>query len=107
MATAQGPGPSNAAELRGFDYDASAVAPLPGYDITPFGSLWGARVGQGDVFATGRADLMCAADRAPAASSEVRAYAYSGVALQPLSGTPFVPFPPGYGVNVSGGAFGW
>ena len=63
----------------------------------------GSPVGQAEIAGTGRADLICGAGADPTAPAEVQGYAYTGAVLQGIAGTPFVAFPPGYGVRWRGG----
>lgn len=107
MAAAQGPGPDAAfpARFLGFDYDGVAVAALPGFDVTPFGTMYGGRVGLGDVSLDGRADLLVGAGRDPLADARVESLSYIGGALTMLPGS-FVPFSTMYGVNVASGTLG-
>ena len=106
IATAMGPGPANPDAFAGFDYDGAAVAALAGFQVTPDGTLYGGRVGAGDLSGDGRDDLLCGDGRDPAAPATVRAYEYSGTALALLPGS-FTPFSAGYGVNVAGGELGY
>ena len=106
IVTTPGPGPSHPSTFSGFDYDGLRIGPLPGFVYRPFSTLHGGRVGTGDVSGDGRADLICGAGRDPAATSQVKAFAYTGSTLSQLAGT-FTPFGGGYGVNVSGGELGY
>ena len=109
IAATPGPGPGTAFPSRfvGFDFDATAVVPLPGFDVTPYPSIYyGGRVGSGDPSGDGASDLITGAGRDPAADATVNAYGYDGANLAPLSPT-FDPFPgQTYGVNVAGGNLG-
>ncbi|MFN7971825.1 MAG: right-handed parallel beta-helix repeat-containing protein [Acidobacteriota bacterium] len=104
-----GPGPSSSFPARfvGYDFDGTAVTPLPGCDATPFPTFYGGTVGASDVAATGAEAIVAGAGRDPAASSEVRAYLYLAGAL--AAALPdFVPFPAsGYGVEVAGADLGF
>lgn len=108
-AAAPGPGPTASfpSEFRGFDYDASAIAPLPGFDVTPFATLYGGRVGLADLWSDGKWDLIAGAGRDPAADAIVDSYGYTGSALTPNPGSGFLPFASMYGVNVAGGVLGY
>ncbi|MFN7971747.1 MAG: hypothetical protein U0166_05290 [Acidobacteriota bacterium] len=109
IASTPGPGPTHPWRYVGHDYDASSIAPLPGFDVIPFaGSLYGGRVGSGDVEPDGRDELLVGAGRDPNADSTVRAYRYTVTQqLQklPTSFTPFLLLR--YGVNVAAGDFGY
>ena len=107
IAATPGPAPTHQASFAGFDHDGAGIAPAPGFTVTPFTTLYGGRIGAGDVDVDGRADLLAGAGRDPAADSTVRGYAYSGSALTALPGTPFLPFTGRHGVNVAAGALGY
>lgn len=100
LATVPGPSPALASHVLGFDVDGGPVAPLSGFDTTPFSALYGGRLGLGDLTVDGGADLAVAAGRDPAADSTTRAYRYTTASLQPLGGA-FVPFTGMYGANVA------
>ena len=102
IATAAGPGPSHPANLAGFQYDNASISAASGFTITPYTSLYGARVGLGDVTGNGRWELITGPGRASGAPAQVRGYAYSGSALSAVAGTPFTAFTGTYGVNVAG-----
>jgi hypothetical protein len=106
IAAVPGPGPSHPARFLGFNYDGGPIANLPGFDITPFGSTYGGRVGLGDLGDDGTWDLLAGPGRAAAATATVRAYAYAAAALTARPGTPVTPFTGGYGVNVAAGLLG-
>ena len=108
IVTAKGPGSTTAydALVLGFDYDDVAVVAAPGFAVIAHPSLYGARVGVGDVVAAGGEELLTGAGRDPAAVSTVRSYAYDGTALTLLSNA-FTPFTGGYGVNVAPGRLGY
>ncbi|MFN7971927.1 MAG: SBBP repeat-containing protein [Acidobacteriota bacterium] len=102
-----GPGPSFAPRFLGFDYDGSAVAALPGFDVTTNASRsYGGRIGLGDVTGDARSDLLAGEGRDPASDAIVRPYCYSANNLVPLlSFNPFVGQK--YGVNLTGGDLGY
>ncbi|MFN7975026.1 MAG: hypothetical protein U0166_22185 [Acidobacteriota bacterium] len=106
IAATPGPGPTHPSRFMGFDYDGSSIAALPGFDIIPYATLYGGRIGLGDLSLDGTADLLCGPGRDPAATASVRAYAYSGNMLIARAGTPFTPFSGRHGVNVAGGTLG-
>lgn len=104
-----GPGPGTGFPSRflGFDYDDATIAPLPGYDITPFATLYGGRVGLGDLDLDLADDLLAAAGRDAAADSTIKPYRYGANALTALPGS-FVAFPGStYGVNAAGARLGY
>ena len=103
-----GPSASLPARFLGFDYDAASVAAMAGFDVTPFSTMYGGRVGLGDVAADTppRDELLAGAGRDPAAPATVIPHAYAGGQLTVL-GSSFTPFGPGYGVNVTAGPLGF
>ncbi|MFN7974887.1 MAG: putative Ig domain-containing protein [Acidobacteriota bacterium] len=110
IAAAPGPGPTLPSRFAGFDYDGVAITNLPGYDVTPFATFHGGRLGIGDVTppgADGRAELLASPGRDATAASTVATYAYNGAAL--VIATPsFSPFPGStYGNNVAGAELGY
>ena len=46
---ARGAGANQTSQFRGFDFDNAAVAALPGYDFTPFSTMYGGKLALGDV----------------------------------------------------------
>ena len=100
-AVAPGPGPTLPSRYLGFDL--APTTALAGFDVTPFTTLYGGRVGLGELTGDGSWDLVCGAGLDPTATSEVRAYDYDGAALAALAGTPFTPFGSSFGVNVGAG----
>ena len=103
IACGAGPGATHPAQLRGFDYDGGPLGSLAGYDITPYSSKYGARVGLGDIVGGGQLALLAGPGRDPGAAAVARAYSYSGGALSPVTGTPFTAFTGAYGVNLASG----
>ncbi|MFN7973419.1 MAG: hypothetical protein U0166_13900 [Acidobacteriota bacterium] len=105
IVAAPGPGSTSSfpSQFKGFNYDGSAISALAGYDVTPFTTYYGGRVGLGDVDPDGKWDLLAGAGRDPAADSSVYAFRYDTATLTPLTSTPFLPFPAFYGVNPSAG----
>ena len=102
-----GPGPLNPSRFRGYDYDGALVAPTPGFDLAVFATLYGGRVGLGDLLANGRSDLLAGAGRDPAALATTLAYDYDAGALTPVPGSGFNPFPlSAFGVNPAGAGAG-
>ena len=108
IATAPGPGDTASfpSQFLGFNFDAATLAGLPGFDVTTFtATLYGGRVGLGDVSSNFSEDLLAGAGRDPSADSTVESYRYDGAALTLLPNS-FMPFGSLYGVNVTEGALG-
>ena len=104
------PGPGSGAsfpsQFKGYAYQGASVAPLAGFDVTPFTTSYGGRVGLGELTDASRHSMLTGAGRDPAADSTVRGYDYQGGALQALPAS-FQAFPGTmYGVNVSAGPMG-
>lgn len=109
LGAAQGPGPTNASQFVGHDYDGVSIAALPGFAITPWTSVYGGRVYLADLGSDGSWNLLAGQGRDPGATSEVRAFDYTNGTLSQLPTSGFMPFQTpgyGYGVNVAGGALG-
>ncbi|MFN7974913.1 MAG: putative Ig domain-containing protein [Acidobacteriota bacterium] len=97
-----GPGPANPTRFLGFNFDNTIITPLQGFDVTPVTTMYGGRVGSGDITMDRKSDLVCGAGRDPAADSTVRAYDYVANALVPI-GAGFQAFTGlTYGVNATG-----
>lgn len=98
--TAPGPGPTFPSDVRGFDFDGTAVNDKAGCRVTPFASKYGGRVGGGFFGAAGTEnDILTAPGRDPAAPASLKVYEYTGSSLnQTLS---FQPFTSSYGANVT------
>ena len=77
---------------------------LPGFDITPYQTWYGGRVGLGDVDADARADLLTGAGPDPVADATAMGFRYDGTGLSAI--TTFLPFSSAHGVNVVGGELG-
>ncbi|MFN8176309.1 MAG: Ig domain-containing protein [bacterium] len=109
IAAAPGPGPTSSfpSRFRGFNYDAATISALPGFDITPFTTFYGGRVGLGDFTLDGVCELIAGAGPDPVATAVVDAFAYNGSALTAIPGSGFVPFAGTFGVNVGAGFLGF
>ena len=105
IAVAAGPGPTLPARAVGFDYT-STISSLPGFDVTPAPTLYGAHLGSADLDGSANRALIHGAGPDPAADATVRAFVWDGAALNGVS-TPFLAFGSAYGVTVAGGALGY
>ncbi|MFN7975493.1 MAG: PKD domain-containing protein [Acidobacteriota bacterium] len=103
----RGPGPTLAAEAFGFDYDATAVAALPGFDVVPFTSLYGLRVACGDVDGDGTGELASGPGEDPTAAAAIASFDYAGGSITPIGPGTFSPFTSAYGAVVASGVFGY
>ena len=109
LAVSPGPGPGGSFPGRfvGFGYDGSAIAPLAGFDVTPFGSLYGGRLGGGEITGSGASELLTGAGPDPAAPSTVISFIYTGSLLSQLPNQ-FTPYASDtYGVNMQGASMGY
>ena len=106
LGCAPGPSPVMQGRFVGFDYDAAAVAALPGFDRIVHGSLYGGRVALGDLDPDGRAELVTGAGPDPAAGTIVVDLDYDGAQLLTRPGS-FDPFGGNYGVNVATSVLTW
>ncbi|MFN7973540.1 MAG: putative Ig domain-containing protein [Acidobacteriota bacterium] len=103
-----GPGPTASfpTQFRGFNYDAATVSQLAGFDVTPWTTFYGGRVGAGDIGRDGADDLVCAPGPDPSAGPTVRAYTYTGSALTVIP-PGVTAFPAGTGANATGANLGF
>jgi len=103
---AKGPDVGLDSQVLGFDFDGVAISALAGFDATPFATMYGARVGSGDVEGSGRWAIEMGAGRDPAADATVEVRRYESQSLTPLPG--FLGFAGDtYGVNVAAGGLGY
>ena len=112
---APGPGPSAAfpARYKGFDDDGVGVVAMPGFDVTPYPTLYGGRVALGDIDHSnfrhhqGKLEVVTGAGPDPAADSAMKAFVYDGASLAqlPVLALPFGTA--GYGVSVAAGQLGY
>ena len=101
-----GPGPTHPSDYAGWNFDGGPLAALTGFTATPYTSLYGGRIGLGDVSNGGTADLLTGPGRDPAAIADVQAHEYDGTQLTTLTNG-FMPFTGNFGVNVTAGRLGY
>ena len=105
LAATHGAGPTVGTQVLGFNSDGGALAALPGFDVTPFATVYGAIAALADLDGDGAADLGAGAGPDATADATVRSYSYGGAALAPLA-APFLPFTTPYGSSVAAGPLG-
>jgi hypothetical protein len=107
--TGPGPSPAFAPHVRGWNFDGSSVAPLPGFSFLAWPAseaVFGAQVASGtDLDLDGRDELVVAPGPDPAVETPVRVYAYDGGQVAMLFS--FTSFPSGisHGAGVTAGRF--
>ena len=108
ISTAPGPGPDPGytSRLLGFEVSGGGTVPVPGFDVTPFTTIYGARLGLGWVNANPRSDLVAGPGPDPAAPASLTAWELGGFGMikLPLAA---VPFAGPYGLNVAAGTLGY
>lgn len=108
--TAPGPSPNFGAHIRGWQFDGSIVAPLPGFNFFADSvgvESYGATVFSGtDLDGDGRDELITGAGPGPDLPSRVRVFSYDGTTAYLQHS--FQAFPDGwtYGVNVAASGLG-
>ncbi|MFN7973128.1 MAG: Ig domain-containing protein [Acidobacteriota bacterium] len=108
IGTAPGPGPTNPSNFLGWNYDNATITALTNFNTTPFTTLFGGRLGLGDVNTTGNWELLAGAGRDATANSTVLTYTYVGTTLTQINAPGFIPFGTDmYGVNLSAGQLGF
>jgi hypothetical protein len=91
LAGARGPSSALGAEVVGFGFDGSSVAPLPGFAATPFPTRYGCRPGLADVDPVAgddRWELLAGPGPDPAATAVLAAFSWSGTGLARLPWSP-------------------
>lgn len=78
---ARGPGVTEPSSLRGFRYRGPGVVALPGCDVTPFATMYGASAAVGKMDATGRDELIAGPGPDPAAPATAKTLEYTGSAV--------------------------
>lgn len=106
IVAARGPGSTLDSEFAGFNFDNSSVTALPGYSVIAHTTMYGGRVGLGDLNSDGAWDLLAGEGRSPSAASMLNSYEYNGSAL--TLGLSFDVFPgTSFGVNPAGARLGY
>ena len=91
LSAAHGPGPTLDNQIVGFSHRTGAIAAVPGFDVTPFSTLYGGRIGMGPAREE-RHDLLAGPGADPASDTSLAPFSWSGTALLP-AGPPFELFP--------------
>ncbi|MFN7975487.1 MAG: kelch repeat-containing protein [Acidobacteriota bacterium] len=99
-----GPGAVFGPHVRGWNFDASAIAPIPGLSYYAYGTLkYGVNDERGDVDGDTWHEILTAPGPGPVFAPLVRGWNFDGVALTPIGKINFWAFAPlAYGANVSG-----
>jgi hypothetical protein len=107
--TAPGPSVTFGSHIRGWSYDGSAAAPLPGLSFFAWGSTlprFGARVAaDADLDGNGRADIVVGAGPDPSIGSPVKVFDYDGTGVDLRFSLQAYPAGWRHGVNVAAGLF--
>ena len=101
-----GPGPSavNPSEVRGFDYDGSTLAAIPGLDfLLPGISTFGVTVACGDVADYGTDQIAVGPGPSPLLGAIIRGYRLAGGTAASIPGCTAQPFTSIYGARVGAG----
>ena len=106
IAVGPGGGPLLSAEVAGFDYDGASVAALPGFQATPFTSLYGLHLGAAELTGDSSFDLLLGPGPDPSAPGTAEVWTYDGSSLGPIPVSMTMTPPASYGVQVAGGRFG-
>lgn len=104
-----GPAPWRPARLVGFTHAGGAgMSLLPGCDVTPLPSLYGARSAVGELDLGPGEEILVAPGPDPAADARIAALRLRRGALAPLPSVTLDPFPgTSHGANVAAGELGW
>ena len=97
-----GPGPALLSQLAGFDYDDSAVVPIPVLSLEAFsGATYGVEPQGGDIDGDTVGEILAAAGADPAGPARVRAFDYDGTVVTPIPSLDMTPYGSGYGLHVA------
>ena len=107
IAFAPGPGPLNPAAFLGVNYDGVAIAPWPGFAVTPISTMFGGHPALGVLDPSPESALICSSGPDPTADATVWAFRWGAGALQPIPGTPLLPSTTGHGCYPDAGPFGY
>ncbi|MFN7975022.1 MAG: DNRLRE domain-containing protein [Acidobacteriota bacterium] len=97
-----GPGPSFAAQIRGWNYDGAAISAMAKINFTASAS-YGGRVAVGDVDSDGFDEILSAPGSGPANGAVFSGYDYDGASIATLPGFPVTPFASMYGGRAGSG----
>ena len=105
IVTGAGTGVVFGPHVRGFDYDGTALRPIPRMNFFAYGSLqYGVEVGAGDVEGDGFAELLTGPGPSPAFPSQLRGFEVDGGPVQSIGRINTVVFPGStHGLNAAGG----
>ena len=89
--------------MRGFDYNGTAVSPIPGINYFAYGTLkFGVNVAGGDVEADGYEELQTGPGPGGVFAPQVRGWNFDGTATSSIAPLNYLAFPAvRYGVNLS------
>jgi hypothetical protein len=110
IVAAQGAGPFNPTQFSGFNFDGATVTPMAGLGaINPanWNTMYGAKIGLGDIGGDGGDDLLAAPGPDASAGPTLCVYSYTGSGVSAVIPC-FDPFPgQAYGVNPAGATLGY
>jgi hypothetical protein len=107
--TGAGPGEATSPHVRAFNFDNTALTPIPGVSFFAYetGYTYGVNVNCVDLDNDGYDEILTGAGPGPGQPTLIRGWNYDGAMLEMLSGTDFFAFDETtvfYGANVAGGA---
>ncbi|MFN7972624.1 MAG: hypothetical protein U0166_09790 [Acidobacteriota bacterium] len=98
IVTGQGPGPSFAPEVRGFNYDNAAIAGIPSIDFNAFTTIqYGGFVDLGNVDGDAYDEILCAPGPGPALAARFLGFNFDNASISALAGFDVTPFATHYG----------
>lgn len=95
--TGPGPSPTFAAQLRGFDFDGVAVAPMPSINLVCFAGGYGVVVAGGDVDGDGHDEIVAAPGPGPSQRARFLGFDHDGLSISALPGFDITPTPTLFG----------